>query len=101
MASISCPAVVGSSAAALALEEAFVAAESLHPWLLNSKLVVKPDQLIKRRGKNGLLGINLKWDAVKDWIRVRAGKPFKVRGTGKSVREILLLAITESAWSPL
>ena len=28
------------------------------PWLEHTKLVVKPDQLIKRRGKAGLVGIN-------------------------------------------
>lgn len=28
-------------------------------WLRESKLVVKPDQLIKRRGKAGLIGLNL------------------------------------------
>ncbi len=61
-------------------EDAFQKAQDEHPWLLdpNTRLVCKPDQLIKRRGKNGLLGINLKWDAVKEWIRARAGKPFKV-----------------------
>lgn len=39
--------------------------ERQHPWLLTEQLVVKPDQLIKRRGKLGLLGINLTWPAVK------------------------------------
>lgn len=29
-----------------------------NPWLETSKLVVKPDQLIKRRGKLGLIAIN-------------------------------------------
>ena len=28
------------------------------PWLGECKLVAKPDQLIKRRGKNGLLKLN-------------------------------------------
>lgn len=27
-----------------------------NPWLKNEKLVVKPDQLIKRRGKLGMIG---------------------------------------------
>jgi ATP citrate (pro-S)-lyase len=26
-----------------------------YPWLLTKKLVVKPDQLVKRRGKHGLV----------------------------------------------
>jgi ATP citrate (pro-S)-lyase len=41
-------------------------------------LVVKPDQLIKRRGKLGLLGLNLDWYGVKKWISERAGTVTKV-----------------------
>ena len=41
-----------------------------HPWLLdaNARLVIKPDQLIKRRGKLGLVGLNLSWEECKRWI---------------------------------
>lgn len=53
-------------------------AEAQHPWLKTTKLVCKPDQLIKRRGKNGLLGINLSWGEVKKWISARAGTVIKV-----------------------
>ena len=49
-----------------------------HPWLLTTKLVVKPDQLIKRRGKAGLLGINKTWAEAFDWIKERMGKDCKV-----------------------
>ncbi|KAJ3337312.1 citrate synthase [Gonapodya sp. JEL0774] len=38
------------------------------------KWVAKPDQLIKRRGKAGLLGINLDWAGARAWIAERAGK---------------------------
>lgn len=31
--------------------------------------MVKPDQLIKRRGKLGLVGIDLDLPAVRDWLR--------------------------------
>ncbi|KAJ3197486.1 citrate synthase [Irineochytrium annulatum] len=55
--------------------------EIAHPWLLTEKLVCKPDQLIKRRGKNGLLGINLDWAGVKEWIGKRAGQRFKLERT--------------------
>ncbi|MEQ2178336.1 hypothetical protein GOODEAATRI_012947 [Goodea atripinnis] len=50
-----------------------------HPWLLTEvsllvtisprQLVVKPDQLIKRRGKLGLVGINLDLQGVKEWLK--------------------------------
>jgi ATP citrate (pro-S)-lyase len=36
------------------------AVEKQHDWLKTTKLVCKPDQLIKRRGKNGLLGNKFK-----------------------------------------
>lgn len=59
---------------------------SAHPWLLTSKLVVKPDQLIKRRGKAGLLGLNLDWPAAKAWITERAGQSIKVNPTRMVVK---------------
>ncbi|KAK7014163.1 ATP-citrate synthase [Favolaschia claudopus] len=50
----------------------------------STKLVGKPDMLIKRRGKAGLLALNKTWDGaegVKSWIKERAGKPVKVEHT--------------------
>jgi len=52
---------------------------TLPPWVFTSKLVAKPDQLIKRRGKSGLLLLNKEWPEAKEWIAARAGKPTKVR----------------------
>ncbi|KAJ3417187.1 citrate synthase [Chytridiales sp. JEL 0842] len=63
------------------VEHVFAATEKANPWLLSETLVCKPDQLIKRRGKNGLLGIKLDWAGVKEWIRARAGKPFSLERT--------------------
>uniref|UniRef100_T1J8J3 ATP-citrate synthase n=1 Tax=Strigamia maritima TaxID=126957 RepID=T1J8J3_STRMM len=45
-----------------------------YPWLLNEKLVVKPDQLIKRRGKLGLIKVNVDLTGVKQWVTERMGK---------------------------
>ncbi|KAJ3045590.1 citrate synthase [Rhizophlyctis rosea] len=61
--------------------EVFQRAEDANPWVLTTRLVCKPDQLIKRRGKNGLLGINLDWAGVKEWIAKRAGRDFKLERT--------------------
>ena len=36
-----------------------ITSESENAWLNETALVVKPDQLIKRRGKAGLVGIKL------------------------------------------
>ena len=57
----------------------FKATEVNHPWILTQKLVCKPDQLIKRRGKNGLLGINLDWKDTQEWIKSKAGKNIQAR----------------------
>lgn len=46
----------------------------MYPWLREQKLVVKPDQLIKRRGKGGLVLLNASWQDTKDWINDRMGK---------------------------
>ncbi|KAJ6544147.1 citrate synthase-like protein [Mycena capillaripes] len=49
-----------------------------------TKLVAKPDMLIKRRGKAGLLALNKTWDGpdgAKAWVKERAGKPVKVEHT--------------------
>jgi ATP citrate (pro-S)-lyase len=50
----------------------------LPSWVFTTKLVAKPDQLIKRRGKAGLLALNKTWDEAKPWITQKAGKPQKV-----------------------
>lgn len=55
-------------------------AESTYPWLKDqgAKFVAKPDQLIKRRGKSGLLCLNKPWSEAKAWIVARARKEQKV-----------------------
>lgn len=62
-----------------------------HPWLLKKKLVVKPDQLIKRRGKLGLLKVNTNWDGVKEWLAEKRGKEVEIG----SVKGILKKFIIE------
>ena len=62
---------------------AITADTQLPGWVSNTKLVAKPDQLIKRRGKAGLLALNKSWDEAKEWIRARAGKPQKVSRTSR------------------
>lgn len=54
------------------------------PWLQTEKLVVKPDQLIKRRGKLGLIKVNATLAEVQQWIGQRINKDVQVgRATGK------------------
>lgn len=42
-----------------------------HPWLSSTRVVVKPDQLIKRRGKNGFILLDAPWDEARRWISER------------------------------
>jgi ATP citrate (pro-S)-lyase len=67
-------------------------AEISYPWLLvpGSKFVAKPDQLIKRRGKSGLLALNKTWPEAKAWIAARAGKPQQVETVVGVLRQFLV-----------
>ena len=49
-----------------------------YKWLAKEKLVVKPDQLIKRRGKSKLLLLGADWKEAEKWIRERMKKPVTV-----------------------
>lgn len=49
-----------------------------HPWLGTHRLVCKPDHLVKRRGKLGLIICDATFDEVKKWISDRINKPLKV-----------------------
>eukprot|EP00927_Polykrikos_kofoidii_P066399 TRINITY_DN61_c0_g1_i6.p1 TRINITY_DN61_c0_g1~~TRINITY_DN61_c0_g1_i6.p1 ORF type:complete len:1087 (+),score=161.49 TRINITY_DN61_c0_g1_i6:195-3455(+) len=45
-----------------------------NPWLRTEKLVAKPDQLIKRRGKAGLIAVDKTFDEARQWIMERMCK---------------------------
>jgi ATP citrate (pro-S)-lyase len=51
-----------------------------YPWLNNEKLVVKPDQLIKRRGKNKLVLVGVNFDQAKTWIQEKSKAPLTIYG---------------------
>ena len=67
-------------------------AETTYPWLLqkDAKFVAKPDQLIKRRGKSGLLVLNKTWPEVKEWIAARAGREQQVETVKGYLRQFLV-----------
>jgi len=55
-----------------------------YPWLKTEKLVVKPDQLIKRRGKLGLIKVNADLSTVQKWVEQHMNKDQRVgKATGK------------------
>lgn len=51
-----------------------------YPWLSDTRLVVKPDQCFKRRGKNNLILLDSSWQDAKKWIEERRNKPITVEG---------------------
>ena len=67
-------------------------AEATYPWLhaKDAKFVAKPDQLIKRRGKSGLLALNKSWPEARAWIEARAGKEQKVETVTGVLRQFLV-----------
>ena len=74
------------------VEGVLIAAETKYPWLLQpgAKFVAKPDQLIKRRGKSGLLALNKPWPEAREWIAARAGKEQQVETVKGALRQFLV-----------
>jgi len=44
-----------------------------HPWLSSTKVVVKPDMLFGKRGKSGLVALNLDIAEVAEFVKARLG----------------------------
>jgi ATP citrate (pro-S)-lyase len=74
------------------IEGVLDAAETKYPWLNapGAKFVAKPDMLIKRRGKSGLLALNKSWPDAKAWIAQRALKLQKVETVEGILRNFLV-----------
>lgn len=53
-------------------------------------LVVKPDQLIKRRGKLGLIAVNKTFPQVKEWVNERMGKDQKIGNAVGKLRTFII-----------
>lgn len=43
------------------------------PWLSSTRLVVKPDMLFGKRGKSGLVALNLDLAQVAEFVKARLG----------------------------
>lgn len=52
----------------------FTELQEKEPWLSSSKLVVKPDMLFGKRGKSGLVALNLDLAQVASFVKERLGK---------------------------
>jgi len=55
--------------------------ETEHPWLTETMLVVKPDQLFGKRGKNNLIYLNKNISEAKEWIRERMNRDVTIQQT--------------------
>jgi ATP-citrate lyase beta-subunit len=49
-----------------------------NPWLKKEKLVVKPDQLIGKRGKHNLILLNATFEEAKNWINERMNQEITI-----------------------
>jgi len=65
-----------------------------HLWLATERLVVKPDQLFGKRGKHGLLGVDLTLDEVRAWIADRMHKQVTVGETAGVLDTFLIEPFT-------
>lgn len=61
-----------------------------NPWLTKEQLVVKPDQLIKRRGKLGLVGVNKNAADVRRWLTDHMGKEQQVGAAVGKLRTFIV-----------
>nr|XP_039264716.1 ATP-citrate synthase-like [Styela clava] len=59
-------------------------------WMNSEKLIVKPDQLIKRRGKLGLIKLNTDVEGVKGWVKERAQKEIVVGSTKGILKNFII-----------
>ncbi|XP_050117438.1 ATP-citrate synthase subunit alpha chain protein 1-like isoform X3 [Malus sylvestris] len=51
-----------------------------HTWLSSTRLVVKPDMLFGKRGKSGLVALNLDMAQVAEFVKQRLGKEVEMGG---------------------
>ncbi|OIV93067.1 hypothetical protein TanjilG_20729 [Lupinus angustifolius] len=58
----------------------FTELQEREPWLSSSKLVVKPDMLFGKRGKSGLVALNLDLAQVASFVKERLGKEVEMSG---------------------
>eukprot|EP00485_Elphidium_margaritaceum_P000733 CAMPEP_0202687340 /NCGR_PEP_ID=MMETSP1385-20130828/3028_1 /ASSEMBLY_ACC=CAM_ASM_000861 /TAXON_ID=933848 /ORGANISM="Elphidium margaritaceum" /LENGTH=1102 /DNA_ID=CAMNT_0049342113 /DNA_START=125 /DNA_END=3433 /DNA_ORIENTATION=- len=60
------------------------------PFEKNAKLVAKPDQLVKRRGKLGLVHLNKTFNECVDWVKTKINTKLTIESTTDSLRYFLI-----------
>lgn len=61
-----------------------------HSWLLSTKLVVKPDMLFGKRGKNNLVLLNADYAEAQAFISERMGKEISVSGVSGTLSAFIV-----------
>lgn len=61
-----------------------------HPWLTEEKLVVKPDMLFGRRGKNNLVLLNANLHQAEKFIKELLGKEVEISGVKGPITHFIL-----------
>lgn len=63
---------------------------SEHPWLLETKIVVKPDMLFGKRGKNNLILLNADYDVAQSFINERMNTQLEVSSVTGTLTAFLI-----------
>ncbi|EDO37585.1 predicted protein [Nematostella vectensis] len=87
---LSCPNYVPNKFVEITNDTDWKKIEADTPWLKEEKLAVKPDQLIKRRGKLGLIKVNVDIEQAKTWISERMGKDIQVGSSCGPLKRFIL-----------
>ena len=61
-----------------------------HPWLTNTQLVIKPDQLFGKRAKYGLVLVNANWQQVIAYLEKHRNKPFTINHVTDNLTHFLI-----------
>jgi ATP citrate (pro-S)-lyase len=80
------------SAAAIGIDSAgfYRRLAQAEPWLQATKLVVKPDMLFGKRGKNNLVMLNQDYNAAQKFIAERMGKEIVVSGVAGTLSTFII-----------
>lgn len=61
-----------------------------NPWLSTDKLVIKPDQLFGKRGKYGLILLNVTYEESKKWIKEKLNSVITVGKTKGKLTHLII-----------
>jgi len=59
-------------------------------WLNNEKLVVKPDVIIGKRGKHGLVLLDQDWETVKEWLKEKLNQEITINNVTGQLTHFLI-----------